>query len=131
MMFVGIGAERIEVSIADPEEQESVLRFIQAEAGKALTFSERSKVEVKIRSELAFRGLPALFDRCRQKVEAHSVVQPGEQADLRPDLGLRAGKDPETTGRSTRQERSGARLAHREDLGPRRYRGAFTRRNST
>ena len=60
-MFVGIGAERIEVSIADSEQQESVLRFIQAEPGKALAFSERPKVEVEIRTELAFRGLLLSF----------------------------------------------------------------------
>ena len=53
-MFVGIAAERIEVSIADPEQQESVLRFVQPEPGKALAFSERLKVEVEIRTELAF-----------------------------------------------------------------------------
>jgi hypothetical protein len=52
-MFVGIAAERIEVSIADPEQQKSVLRFIEAEPGKALAFSERPKVEVEIRTELA------------------------------------------------------------------------------
>src|SRR3954468_10925833 len=92
-MFVGITAERIEASIADPEQQESVLRFIQAEPGKALAFSERPKVEVEIRTELAFRGLLALFHRRRQEVEAHSVVQPGERADLGPDLdALSAGR---------------------------------------
>jgi hypothetical protein len=60
-MFVGIGTERIEVSIADPEQQESVLRFIQAEPGKALAFSERPKVEVEIRAELPFRVWPRGF----------------------------------------------------------------------
>ena len=99
-MFVGIVAERIEVSIADPEQQESILRFIQAEPGQALAVSERPKVEVEIRTKLAFRGLLALFHRRRQEVEAHSVVQPGERADLGPDLGgrLRVDRGPKRDG---------------------------------
>ena len=58
-MFVGIAAERIEVSIADSEQQESVLRFIQAERAKVRGVSERPEVEVEIRTELAFGRLPA------------------------------------------------------------------------
>ena len=93
-MFVGIVAERIEVSIADPDQQKSVLRFVQAEPGEALAVSERPKVEVEIWTELAFREIVALFHPRRQEVEAHPVVQPGERAELGPDLGggLRVGR---------------------------------------
>jgi hypothetical protein len=46
-MFVGIAAERMEVPIAHPEQQESILRFIEAKAAKALRISERPKVEIE------------------------------------------------------------------------------------
>src|SRR4030095_6365739 len=86
---------------------------IQTEPGKAPAFSERPKVEVEIRTELAVRGLLILFHRRRQEVEADPVVQPGEHADLGPDLGaLRVGSGP----RSARSRRSGARLPHRGDV---------------
>ena len=92
-MFMGIAAERIEISVTDSEQQESVLRFIQSVQQRCGPLPERLEVQIDIHAEFAFGGHAVLLNGRGQ--ESHLVVQRDVRVDLRPDgRGLRTGGDP-------------------------------------